>query len=328
MVANTSPQPLLTPAWQMLRDQVLHTAETGDSVQVICGAPGAGKTTFLMLLGAAASTDWLAVTARPDGEEGSVLRRILERVGDPPPAGARPGEVIVALRSAVQSLEKAERRTVVAIDDAHLLGAGELAGIISILQGRGEGGYGLHLIFLAQPGLAEQIDELQLLDVEVHDVYLPALAAGELHQVLAREASARGVSFDDSGMAAEARWANSSGLPGPALAELDDAPPAERPVAEPTVEEDTAPPPRRRALPPLGHVAALVVLVGILIWAVLVRHEPTAPEAPVPATDPAPAVDPSAGVRTVPVAEPGDPEVLSIPADSSPPAGGARHAVR
>ncbi len=261
---NLKPVYLVTPAWRMLSEQILHLAQFGSSVQVICGATGAGKSTFLRLLrDSAADVDFFQVRV-VEGQPPEVLfHAVLTQLGLRPSSHAGLGELIVALRSFTQSLAASERRAILAFDDADHLQASELAALVSVLQGGDDAGFGLHFLLLAEPGLAERIDELQLLDVAVHDVHLPAFAPGDVRSLLARAANMENktVRLDDETV--RDVWADSDGLPGRALALLP------RCVVQPAAATEKKP---RRSLPFL-HIAALVLLVCVLGWAILVRND-------------------------------------------------------
>lgn len=262
----------LPPAWQELKEQVIHLAQFGGAMQVIEGEAGAGKTTFASWLCADPAAPELArVTVDEQTNGYELFYQLLAKLGLRPQASASLGELMVALRGYVQSLQREGARTAVIIDDAHFIADADLGALTSILDGGDESGCGLHLIMMAQPGLVERIDRLQVLSVAVHDMVLPPLpptgTTAVSNQRLPREASANaetasqkarepgGVAREKSGEGA--RFAAS----GP--------------------ESSTA---QRQALPisargwPIAHIVALLFLCCILIWAFVAQK----PE-PVPA---------------------------------------------
>ncbi len=267
------PELLLTPSWQILRQQILHLAQFGGGVQVICGPEGAGKSTFLAFLQKAADSDnfysW-QVPAHCDNA--TLFRQMLEALGLRPGAQAGAGELIYSLRNYAQSLERSRQRLVFAFDDAHHLGNPELAALISVLQGSSESGFGLHFILLALPGLAERIDELHLVDVSVQDMQLPPFSPAELNTVFSNTFLAAGEPLTLHGEALERVWVQSEGLPGRAL---------DMARALKTRPSDQSPTPPsssgfRFAGLPIWHMAAVGLL--IVLWALFFHDGDETPE--------------------------------------------------
>ena len=91
---------------------------------------------------------------------------------------------MVALRKYNQNLQRQKRRVVVAVDNADLLSDATLSGVVSVLQGGAEEGFGLHLVMFARESLADRLDALQLIDVSVYDFVLPCLSLQELTELL------------------------------------------------------------------------------------------------------------------------------------------------
>lgn len=266
-----------TASWIGLKQQVLHLAQFGGSIQVVWGAPGAGKSTFLQLL--VNEPDAELVDYRvPDRCSLEVLfRSLLQKLGLRPEPGMQVGQMIAAMRSYCQALERSQCRAVVVLDDAHRLGSSELATVISILQGNVDSGFGLHLVLLAEPELLARLDQLQLVDISVHDMPLPAFAPSELNALLAQYQQVEGW----APMTAEQvqrLWTQSGGLPGVALG---------------LIAEQSSKTVGRSSFGsfkgwPLGHVAALALLVMLLGWALLVRQPAPTPESVVIPVTPEP----------------------------------------
>jgi len=257
---------LWPPSWQGLQQQIVYLAQFGNSVQVIHGEAGAGKTTFFnRLLQRDFGRSAVGVEAQGHGSIESFFRSILIQFGLRPDPHAALGELIAALRAFVQTLHKERSRTVLMIDEAHELSDAELGALISLLQGHTDPGVGLHVVMFAEPGFATRLDALGVLDVEVHDAHLPALSPSEVNTLLRQYKTQLGFSLDPD--QAERLWNQSRGLPGKVLALAYQLRP------EPVTEKI----PSLRGLP-IGHMAALVLLSGVLIWAFLVRSPNESPQ--------------------------------------------------
>lgn len=284
-----------TASWIGLKQQVLHLAQFGGSIQVVWGEPGAGKSTFLQLLLNEPEAELVAY-AVPEACSLEVLfQALLQKLGLRPDPSMQVGQMIAALRSYCQALERSQCRAVVVLDDAHRLGRSELATVISILQGNVDSGFGLHLVLLAEPELLARLDQLQLVDISVHDMPLPAFAPSELNALLAQHQQREGWA-PLSAEQVQRLWTQSGGLPGVAL-EL--------------AKERTREPTQRPSFGsfkgwPVGHVAALALLVMLLGWALLVRQPAPPPESvsipvtpeprPVIRTDPIGGTEPRAAI--------------------------------
>lgn len=276
---NTPPAGLyIPPSWQGLKQQCVHLAQFGGGIQVIHGEPGAGKTTFFQLLREElASPDFIAITALERFRAEEFLIELSWQLGLRPENSASFGELLAGLRSYVQSLQSESARAIVAIDDAHHIPDAPLAALVSVLQGRSEPGLGLHFMLFGLPGLAQRLDAMQLLDIEVHDHSLPSLSASETEQFL--YAQGIGLASPLSADAISRIWSRSDGVPGRILSCLDEnlkaakATPAEKPAANTNSRSDVAPEPIWKSLP-LAHVAALLVLTLFLVWAFFIRTDP------------------------------------------------------
>lgn len=248
----------LPQSWMLLRQQVLHLAQFGGSVQVICGAKGAGKTTFLTSLCEASSNlEFICLSANNQGGVQDLFNQLADALGLLLPTRSSVGQQIAAMRSFAQALEKEQERAVIAIDNAERLDESALAALVSVLQGHSDSGFGLHFIFFSEPGLPEKIDQLHLLDVTVHDAYLPAFS----HQDVAKLIELRSPLVNLQAVEIKAIWRSSEGLPGGVLDAASNLPKPEKRSGFLAVLS---------ALP-FGHGIALAVLVFVLVWALLVR---------------------------------------------------------
>ena len=253
---------VVTPAWYGLKQQIRHLAQFGGSVQVVHGAKGSGKTTLLRLLCNPAEN--LPIVAL-DAGEGHNLQVLLTRLLDDLGVGGEgssTGELIAQLRSYVQQLERGHARVVVAIDNADLIDDASLAALISVLQGSASSGFGLHWLFLADKGLAERLDQLQLLDVSVSDVAMPNFSPSELKTLMKEAHKHKRLRTAIPVEHIQKIWLQSGGLPGVALE-----------IAEHSVRHKQEAKQMLSGTWPYSHVAAILVLVLVLMWAVLVRDD-------------------------------------------------------
>lgn len=250
---------VLTPAWNGLKQQVLHLAQFGGSIQVVQGAEGAGKSTFLKFLGTEDfSLPLITLSVSRQQSPEAFFLSLLQNLGLQPSPSAAYGELIAQLRQFVQAQYSSQARVVVAIDDAHFLAEPSIAALISVLQGGTDSGFGLHLIFLSEPGLAEVIDSLNLLDITVHDQTLPSFSPSELKELLLEYLSGKPDAPLVSVEEIHTIWVDSKGLPGRALK-----------LAKAQYEPDEQHEGSGFSLRglPLLHIGALIFLGLILFWA-------------------------------------------------------------
>lgn len=267
-------QYVLPPSWQGLKQQILYLAQFGGGVQVIEGITGAGKTTFAAWLNqdqAALSLSVVEVAGHATGQ--SLFLDLLRQLGLRPQPSAGLGELLVMLRGYVQSLHRDGSRAVVLMDDAHLIVDADLAALMSVMQGGSDSGFGLHLILMAEPGLTARIDQLQLLDVVVHDMTIPALSPAEAQSLVSQYS---GEEIDTA--TAQTLWHQSQGIPGKIIAALRVSPQVDE------VEEvDEAVPPAHGASRspirtwPKAHIAAVAFLLAALIWAFAAQQDEAEP---------------------------------------------------
>ncbi|HMY38235.1 MAG TPA: AAA family ATPase, partial [Marinagarivorans sp.] len=263
-------EPYIPTSWRQLQRQIENLAQFGGAVQVITGAEGAGKSTFLEDLLQQASTQqgWEIWQVGDEAWPGQALQKLMEALGLPVVAEQSVGESMVALRKYNQNLQRQKRRVVVAVDNADLLSDATLSGVVSVLQGGAEEGFGLHLVMFARESLADRLDALQLIDVSVYDFVLPCLSLQELtellngeYQDLSTRESVRPLSAD----ALHDIWLESQGLPGVALTLAREA------WALSMGDEKRF---SLRGLP-LVHILLVVVLISVLVWAIWMREKPS-----------------------------------------------------
>lgn len=263
-------EPYIPTSWRQLQRQIENLAQFGGAVQVITGAEGAGKSTFLEDLLQQASTQqgWEIWQVGDETWPGQALQKLLEALGLPVVAEQSVGESMVALRKYNQNLQRQKRRVVVAVDNADLLSDATLSGVVSVLQGGAEEGFGLHLVMFARESLADRLDALQLIDVSVYDFVLPCLSLQELTELLNGEyqdLSTREAVRPLSADALHDIWLESQGLPGVALTLAREA------WALSMGDEKRF---SLRGLP-LVHILLVVVLISVLVWAIWMREKPS-----------------------------------------------------
>lgn len=248
--------------WQGVMKQVLHLAEFSGGLQVIDGVRGAGKTVFAHHMASSLPEEVsCGVLALPPGlPTAQVFDCLLTSLGIDVKEGQSIGQSIIALRQFDANLKREQFRKILIIDDAHHFDDQALSALASVFQGSQDTEVGLALIFLAEPGMAQRLDALHLVDVEVRDCVLPALGEEDIQLLLEGEfqANAEGVfPFDEETV--EAIHSESSGVPQDALR-----------IASALWEQAQA----KKSAPiwkkwPLLHVAAIVALVLALMWGLL-----------------------------------------------------------
>ncbi|HEY6528959.1 MAG TPA: AAA family ATPase [Cellvibrionaceae bacterium] len=263
-------EPYIPTSWRQLQRQIENLAQFGGAVQVITGAEGAGKSTFLEDLLKQASTQqgWEIWQVADEAWPGHALQKLLEALGLPVGLEQSVGESMVALRKYNQNLQRQKRRVVVAVDNADLLSDATLSGIVSVLQGGAEEGFGLHLVLFARDSLADRLDALQLIDVSVYDFVLPCLSLQELTELLNGEYEDLLTREPVQALSADTLqeiWLESQGLPGVALSLAREA------WALSMGDEKRF---SVRGLP-LVHILLVLALISLLVWAIWMREKPT-----------------------------------------------------
>jgi len=251
----------LTPGLKGVTQQLAHLAFFGDGLSLVMGVAGAGKSALAEVLEAqlAHADDLVRLSFEAEVALAEGVEKIARGLGLLASGSLSVGEILAELRHFAQSLSHDKKLAILIIDNAHYLDDQCIGALVSLMQGRTESNFGLHLILLAKPGLDKRIDALQILDVPVYDFDIPAVSPSELAVLLER----KGFS-DEIADAAQLQkiWAQSQGVPGLALSQLN--------VAQ-NVADDSATNSKSPINLPLGHVAAVVLLVLVLSWSLLGR---------------------------------------------------------
>ena len=250
----------------LLRDVTSATSSSG-SIYVIDAPSGAGKTVFSQMLVSEidASNRTGVVELAENISTIAVFESLLRHLGLPVSSSQSIGQSIMTLRQYTMMLAKQAQHKVLVIDNAHYLEEQALAALASIFQGLSSEEPGFALVLLAEPGLAHQLDALNLIDVEVRDAPLPSLTALEVGELLqadfAKIPSAYGVS-DHAYQAlplnqelVDEIWRDAQGRPNDALS-------AARLAAHDLREAGS---PWWKNIP-LIHILALIALVLTLLW--------------------------------------------------------------
>ncbi|WP_054114157.1 SPOR domain-containing protein [Marinagarivorans algicola] len=254
------------PAWLGLIKQLVHLAQFSGGLQVLDGERGSGKTVMAQQLAQALGNDVsLGVLALPAGLPATqVFDCLLAALGINAGYALSVGQSIVALREFDASLKSEQLRKVLIIDDAHHFDDQVLAALASVFQGNNETEIGLSLIFIAEPGLAQRLDRLNLVDIEVRDSRIPKFSLKESKAlVIAAFATAHPdleFPLEDELMAAI--WREGDGKPGDILQMAQAA----------WLEDDEAVPMWHKRVP-VWHVFALVFLLLVLFLGYLSKSE-------------------------------------------------------
>ena len=262
------------PTWQGVMRQLLHLAQFSGGLQVVDGEVGAGKTVFAHRMAGELPEDVsCGVLALPAGLPTSqVFDCLLTSLGIDVKDGQSVGQSIIALRHYDSGLKREQLRKILIIDDAHNFDDQALAALASVFQGGVDTEVGLALVFIGEPGAAQRLDALNLVDVEVRDCVLPAFPLSDATELLSEEFASthpdQALPFDDDMVCA--LWNESAGRPGELLRLAQSA----------WQEVDSRVEPWWSKLP-IWHVLALIALVAVLTWGFLSRDtdEASVPEA-------------------------------------------------
>ncbi len=256
----------IPPSWNGLRQQVLHLAQFAGDIQIIHGPKNAGKTAFISLLAEKIPADeYLGCLRLTEGIVADIaLSSLLACLGMRTQPGQQKGQSVAALRKYVQALHNEKVRRIVVIDDAHLLDDSVLAAIASVLQGGIEAGFGLHLIFFAEGGLADRFDALGFIDISVHDSEIPVFSINETTEFLSQFYRASdGENYHFSPEQVHTIWSQSKGLPGNIIQ-----------LANLLREENSGHGSSASGLRiPWLHFAAISLLLGFLVWGFITGKE-------------------------------------------------------
>ncbi|WP_158657804.1 SPOR domain-containing protein [Agarilytica rhodophyticola] len=254
-----------TPSLKGLVQQLSHLAFFGDGLSLVLGAKGSGKTALCSELtqNLSQADDTIAITLDADFELAECMAEILTALGLQGSDSLSVGEMLAELRHFVQALAQDKKLVTLIIDDAHFLDDQAIGALISLMQGRTEANVGLHLILLSKPGLDQRIDALQIIDVPVYDFDMPNLSPSELSRFFEH---LRPQLEPLESPQLQKIWASSHGMPGPALALLDELDSGEvKDQADDFVNKNSA--------IPYAHIAAIVLLGLALIWSLLLTND-------------------------------------------------------
>ncbi len=254
-----------------LIQQLIHLAQFGDGLSVVQGAAGAGKTSLANQLVVALKEivgslqNVLFVSITFDEQLHDTLASVSRSIGLP--GGDQKdisiGELLSEIRHYAQGLITDKKLAVLVFDDAHNLSSEALGALLSLLQGESLSGYGLHLVFFSKPGLAHDIDEMQLVELSAYDFDVPLFSPSELAQFLSSVCPA--IEGEVPADQVQNLWSQSKGNPGIALRLYQDS------MDEQGKKKNTLAMSRRNI--PIGHGLALLLLVSILVWAVVVDND-------------------------------------------------------
>ena len=253
-----------TPSRHGLLQQLLHLIRFGEGLPVIHGGQGAGKSAIARELKSQLN-DAGYVAGFACSEEMSLvdlLVRIAAGFSIEMLETAKAGEVLVELRRFSEALVQGKQLAVLVLDDAHFLDEQELGAALSLLQGANSPGFGLHMVFVSEPGLVARIDEFGLLEIPVYDFEIPLFSPSELSAFLKKTLGASAAKSLTAGDV-QGVWAQSLGSPGTALKLI-----SKNYALENSTEAGAA-----SALMnmPKGHLLALLLLCVVLVWAVMSR---------------------------------------------------------
>jgi len=270
---------------QGLLEQLSHLLQFGEGLAVIVGPAGAGKTTLLRELQSLHAhlefNEYYKVVEYGDISDN--LTSIAQSLGLQYQGGGA-GELLVALRHFSETLVVEGKQGLLLIDDAYQLDDSSLGALLSLLQVHESSGLGLRIVFAARPGLVERVDEMRLVDVPLYDFDMPLFSAKELAGFIEAHGTSPTGKWDSEFV--RRLWAQSMGNPGIALSLLS----GQESSAVSQVADSRSFVARILATHnqsglPLGHLAAMALLVSVLLWALLgrdgeqeLRHQEESPE--------------------------------------------------
>lgn len=267
-----------TPSLNGLIQQLHHLCQFGADALVVQGEQGAGKTTLL-----AHFSEQLQIKASQEipltvsslvslssGDAHDVLLALVRSLGlDWESASS--GELMSRLRSFVQALLREKQLAIVLIDDAEKLDAEALGALLSLLQNDSDVAFGLKFVFFSEPGFAQRVDDVGLVELAVYDFDMPRFSPAELDRFLSEccpeveEARA-----NESALSANTLWTRSGGLPGKALSIINQLTASDRANLAKDIKKM-----------PVLHLVVVAVLIAGLLLTVFYRgdKEHATPEA-------------------------------------------------
>lgn len=174
--------PLFTGAQRReLLDQLLHLCQFGNSLLVVLGEPGTGKTRIAnALLDSMAETDEACfISAHSEQTVEQLLVQIAGAFNLRRDGNESSGQLLAALRSFSQPIMGGGDLALVVIDNAHNLNDQILAALLSLLQGREGEDRRLHMALFAETPLIARLDQLDMQDVLINDFYLEKFSLGQ-----------------------------------------------------------------------------------------------------------------------------------------------------
>lgn len=164
-----------------LLDRLLHLCQFSNSLLVVLGDYGVGKTRIAhALMDALPEDDGLSYLPIGTGQgTDELLKSIVEDLGLPLAGDITRENLLAALEQFMQvdQLED-EGLAVIVIDNAHLLQQHCLQTLIGLLQKHPKQNR-LHIVLFGESLLMEQLESCSLDDILVSDFYLPAFTLGE-----------------------------------------------------------------------------------------------------------------------------------------------------
>lgn len=258
-----------TPGLKALVQQIVHFAFFGDGLSVVSGEHGIGKSALAseLVKHFDQAHDVVLIQLDSDVELAECIERLCASLTIQREDELSVGEMLADLRHYIQALFQDDKQVIVIVDGAHHLEDQALGALVSLVQDKPEGNAGLHLVFLAEPGLDQRIDQLQVLDVTVYDFQIPKFSPTELGNFLAAE-SPLGAQLESSQV--QKLWVESMGIPGLALSRL-----------QKNSSEDS--PSGGGINIPLGHIAAVSLLAAVLLLSFWIYDDRERDDTPSPA---------------------------------------------
>lgn len=213
-----------TPSLIGLRQQVKHLSQFGADALVVEGPRGSGRTRFsehlYQNIQADSERDLPVLLAYLGLGHPVALSELLANISDALNLNTdeqSAGALLTQLRSYSQSLMREKKLSLLFLDGADYLEDDALGALISLVQAEGERAFGFKLLFFADFGFAERIDELNLMELAVYDFQMPPFSTEEMRRFLESKVS----DFDErcgrEFPSLAAIWNQSHGYPGQAL---------------------------------------------------------------------------------------------------------------
>ncbi|GAA5315742.1 MAG: SPOR domain-containing protein [Candidatus Pelagadaptatus aseana] len=198
--------------------QIAHFCQFGSGVLVVESEEGAGRKTVLEQVSRQISEEnLLKLDAATQSDPSQIFFQILERLEpDQPVASLGIGQVLAELRHLLQLDSAGTEHLVVSLVNPELLDDKVIAALVTLLQGAAEAeAPSIKLLFWSDSTLVERLDKLNLVDVPVCDLPIPAMSASEVEEYLVfllKHAGAEKQLF--TAAECETIWRQSKGLPG------------------------------------------------------------------------------------------------------------------